>query len=456
MSICIDSVSYRKVRDENWTEAKLLKNRIVSRTGQIALTYVQDGTTQVFGNFPEDISQNRPAGGDASIWSMESARHKGGDEYFVSVWISTFPYGFVQSPLDLSAGIRPIRVTTPGDVFGYEFPNNVRQYQFPEGFEYRIKVRLGNLLPKLSKWYSASLKSPQISISDQTLEISGQPVKVPVVASAPAKCNDLTSDQRNALSAGTLEGIRSYCETSGSGISIYTHTMDNGIEGFKLFQAFESDLYEIGKNSTWALSANANLGECNSNDVTGFISSNALLYSPNPPTFDKQSQTLVYRMASLHYDQAGEVNTGNLELVLRKSVANCLWNTDNLNLNQALVTISYSNGTSVVGTSTLKTDGNWIYLNITNFTFSNPEVRIKLASSFDSEIKTSSPTTTQNATPTPTPTPSIVATPTPSAVATPQPTASAKKPLVVKTTCVKGKITKVVTGTKCPTGYKKK
>jgi hypothetical protein len=71
------------------------------------------------------------------------------------------------------------------------------------------------------------------------------------------------------------------------------------------------------------------------------------------------------------------------------------------------------------------------------------------------------------ATPTPTPTPVATATPTPTPVATltPTPTPSAtvaatNKPIAKKTTitCIKGKITKKITGVnpKCPTGYKKK
>ena len=184
LNICIDSVSYKEVTSTNWKMAKLVTPINLSRTGQVAMTY-QDGTSQNFGSFSEDLSNNRPAGGNASVWSMEGAQHKGGDEYFVSVGVSNFPSGYRQDPLDLNIAIKPIRVTTPGDVRQYGFPNNVRQYQFPEKIEYRVSIRLGTLLPKLSKWYSARLGSPSISIRGDLLEVSGTSVMVPLARSLP-------------------------------------------------------------------------------------------------------------------------------------------------------------------------------------------------------------------------------------------------------------------------------
>ena len=76
-----------------------------------------------------------------------------------------------------------------------------------------------------------------------------------------------------------------------------------------------------------------------------------------------------------------------------------------------------------------------------------------------------SPLASPSATPTPTsiqtPTPVASVSATPTSISTPQPTASAKPSVLAKTitiTCVKGKLTKKVTGTnpKCPTGYTKK
>jgi hypothetical protein len=76
-----------------------------------------------------------------------------------------------------------------------------------------------------------------------------------------------------------------------------------------------------------------------------------------------------------------------------------------------------------------------IYFKVAGFTFSTPQIKVKL------EV------------------PKVEPTPTPSTTATPTPTATLKPAPLQKTiVCVKGKVTKKVTGTtpKCPTGYKKK
>ena len=70
------------------------------------------------------------------------------------------------------------------------------------------------------------------------------------------------------------------------------------------------------------------------------------------------------------------------------------------------------------------------------FTFSTPQIKVKLSQ----EVSV--------------PTPSASPTPTPSPVATVKPVAAKKKTI----TCIKGKTSKKVTAVnpKCPTGYKKK
>ena len=76
-----------------------------------------------------------------------------------------------------------------------------------------------------------------------------------------------------------------------------------------------------------------------------------------------------------------------------------------------------------------------IYFKVAGFTFSTPQIKVKL------EV------------------PKVEPTPTPSASATPTPMATIKPVPVQKTiTCVKGKVMKKVKAVnpKCPSGYKKK
>ena len=446
LSICIDEVSYRKATDSSWKQATLVTGKSFTRTAQLALTY-QDGSSQNFGTFAEDLSQGRPAGGEASIWSMDGAVHKGGNEYLLSVSISDFPRGIVRNPTDLSVGIRPIRVTNVNDVRTYAFPNNVRQYQFPKGFEYRVTIKLGPLLSKITKWYSARLNSSGFKITDDKLEISGEPVWVPLATSVSKKCDSLTPEEKAAVMLQwNYDNFTQYCKSGGVGVTMFSEPGDNGYSGFQIFRTFEPYLFEAGKNSVWSFEARADLAQCNAENVSGFISSNAMLFTPNPPAFDAASQSLVYQMASPHFDRNGQVNVGNLDLVLNKSVAECLWKSIPPELYEAQITILNSNGDSLVGTSTVTSNGDWIHVNVTNFSFSSPTLKVRLVSS--------KPTPT----PTPTPTNTVLA-PSPKSTVSTSPTIS-KSPTLKKATieCIKGKLVKRVTAVKpkCPSGYKKR
>jgi hypothetical protein len=180
--------------------------------------------------------------------------------------------------------------------------------------------------------------------------------------------------------------------------------------------------------------------------LAGIVTTNAAEYLDGPPVYDKVNRALDYKVAATHFEPDGTtVFRGSYDLIMSSKVARCIYGFTNAPVN-ATISVTSENGENNVATTVISEKNGWLSLGAYNFTYSSPIIRVVL----DGTVDVPTPT------PTPTPTPSIVATPTPSAVATPQPTASAKKPLVVKTTCVKGKITKVVTGTKCPAGYKKK
>lgn len=449
--VCIEEVSYRSLIESKWKSAVLQTSYSLSRTGQVALTY-PDGSNHFYGNVTEDLKNNRPAGGNASIWRMEGAEHKGGNEYFLSASISNFPRGYTQDPLDLSVKLQPIKVTTPGDVRQYQFPNNVRQYQFPENFEFRVVLRLESLMTKLSKWYSARLASPEIIISGENLEVIGRPVKVPLARTLDRPCKQISTEQRAALSDSfQLQGFANSCETSGSVVGADANYLDNGKSAFQIFQLFESELYEIGKNSHWSFDANYELGECNSSDITGFVSSNAMIFTPNPPTFNKSDRTLVYQMASPHLDRSGKVNVGNLDIFLKKTVAQCLWKMESIDLYQSAISVIYANGESVLGTTTVNSAGEWIRINVSNFTFSSPTVKLSFVPISKVEASDKPKTPVQVTVPDPVKS----ALPEASVENPPASDISAKKRTI---TCIKGKITRKVTGTnpKCPKGFKKR
>jgi hypothetical protein len=142
------------------------------------------------------------------------------------------------------------------------------------------------------------------------------------------------------------------------------------------------------------------------------------MYIDSPPAFDVNEQTLTYKVAATHFDEKGEVFLGSYDLALRSDVARCLYGFSAAPISAKIEVISQF-GEKQIAVTTVNEKNGWLYLSAKGFTFSSPTVKVKL---------TQEPS-------------KIVASKNASTI-----------------TCVKGKITKKVTGVnpKCPTGYKKK
>lgn len=181
-------------------------------------------------------------------------------------------------------------------------------------------------------------------------------------------------------------------------------------------------------------------------DLAGVVTTNALTYSAGPPTFNKETGSLEYKVASPHYEASGAEASGSYDLVLKSDVARCIYGFSKAPI-KAEISITTQDGAKKVATTVVNESNGWLNLSARGFTFSSPTIQVKL---------------TQEATaPVPTPTPTVVATPEPTPapieVAAPAPIL---KPIAAKKitiTCVKGKTIKKVTAVKpkCPAGFKR-
>jgi hypothetical protein len=154
-----------------------------------------------------------------------------------------------------------------------------------------------------------------------------------------------------------------------------------------------------------------------SDSLSGIVSTNSTMYIGNPPTFDKDSQSLDYKVMSPHFLPNGTEFKGSYDLVIKSDVARCIYGFSNAPVS-AKISILSADGTTQVATTTFNERNGWMYLVARGFTFSSPTVRVKL---MQEEAK---------------------------------PAAVAKSTI----TCVKGKSTKKVSAVKpaCPSGWKKK
>jgi hypothetical protein len=166
--------------------------------------------------------------------------------------------------------------------------------------------------------------------------------------------------------------------------------------------------------------------------IAGVISTNATAVETTPPTLDKQTQTLKYRVAAPHLKQNGDVNSGFYRLQLNPQVAKCIWG-DNLLGAKAEVSLVSDNGEVQITASTFEFTDTAAVFEVTGFHYSAGSINIKLLLPSKTNSKTS---------------PEVVA---PKIT----PTAKAKQISII---CIKGKLIKKVTATKpkCPSGYKKR
>ena len=206
-----------------------------------------------------------------------------------------------------------------------------------------------------------------------------------------------------------------------------------------------------GLSTAWNFGTVMNGGTNNSclngtSQLLGIVSTNATLYNGYVPEFINNE--LVYKVAGMHYQPDGKTpSLGTYDLVMRSDIARCLYGFTNAPVT-ATISVIGEGGVEKIATTLVNESNGWLKLAAYNFTFSTPEIRVKLQQPITEPAVAST-------NPTPTPTPSSTASaPIPSKDTLPQ----ISKPTPAKTTitCIKGKTLKKVTAInpKCPTGYK--
>jgi len=433
---CIESASWRKLGSDKWISGSVTDWRpnpsdpaLTAITGEITT-----GSAQ-YRDFFINPDTGLPIGGHTKVWNLPGATHGGGDNYTVTFWAVV---SSDNSNATLSMQIKPVKfdkLTHSGGTWPFGYGTI---YNFPTNVEYQAKVRIGKIKEKISGWWNGRILDPSMTQEGSTITLSGTPARVLTAHTGPISC-----ENRPMLESYKERCIKKDPSLASPWVAAVTLSHDIGSATPKpdpvfpngRFAYYESVMKPIGFSSEWnALSWNINgTGNCQIEPgKIALISSNATLYSLSPPVWDETEQTLAYRVGSLHLDHKGALHKGHFNLAVPKNFAKCLWGENILNA-KATVVVTNADGTNNVATSVLSQDDQMIYFKVAGFTFSTPQIKVKL------EIP--------KVLPTPTPTPTPTATPTPT-------------PVVKKSTisCVKGKTIKKVTAVKpkCPAGFKKK
>lgn len=318
---------------------------------------------------------------------------------------------------------------------------------FPDGAQAKVSVILSK---NLAGWLNGRLKAPNavstsINSDFDQLTIQAMPSKN-IVAGGWVR-NSLLPQTFFADMQTTMSTYSNLSFIS-TGYRIADSGNPGSISAYNKWAQYLGDK-ALYVDEAWMVQSTAeeSTGSCAkpSDGLVGIVTTNASAYDPGPPSWDAENMSMVYAVASPHYEQDGSTQTqGTYGITLRADIMQCLFNVATLP-DAATVSIVYdSSGNQTNISALIKKNSNWVYVNVAGFHFSSPKLRIKL------ETKS-----VPSAEPKPTPTPSE--TPIPTASATSKPTqAIVQKKVTIS--CVKGKVVKKVSALnpQCPTGFKKK
>ena len=315
-------------------------------------------------------------------------------------------------------------------------------YSLPQDITFGMKVRFQS---SMTGWLHGRVENPTVAYQatptgGSVITMEAQATKVPVFQ-VWEKYSDISQSLKTLLAEKSVARISSWFTGPGgaSNEDLATDTKKSITRhGGETFDEKEmrnmlawipyADDKAAALPSVWAFrTMNPNIQQTNSclreaDSLNGLVATNSTLYIDGPPILNASTNTLDYKVASPHLTPTGDVFKGSYNLVLKSSVARCLYNFTNAPIS-ASVSIQNESGVSSVATTVVNEKNGWLRLSASGFTFSSPTIQVKL---------TQAP-----------------------AVTVPQAKVTTPK-VVKKIVCVKGKTTKSFSSKACPSGWKKK
>ena len=426
---------------------------------EIAGKFTRRFPTQGDNDFVGSETLTVPSGKSPTIWTFDGLTHQGGNEFFLTAQfvnerfllakptpsqlrVAIYPVSEKQVPNSgptklgvVTAGKRTDGGYAPSGFFPTEYvavfdKTGLVRWTFPADLRFRVDLKLKTAV---AGWVTGRLVEPTVKIaasgSTQLISVEGAPSSIPII-DAWTKWADASQGLRDIYASRPSSGT-GYFGKFGDPWDQVSMQVPNSSAGNEYeMKTFLEWLRVAGDKasatySTWSFRSldaqeQTQASECFSSTkrVTGIVSTNATKYIAGPPTFNKQTQTLDYKVASPHFNRKGDLNIGTYTLAMPSDVARCVYGFRDAPIS-ATVSIVSANGEQQVATTNVTNKDGWLYLSAYGFTFSSPTVSVKLSQE---------------------PAPVVVK-------------PAAKKSTI---TCVKGKSSKKVTGTKCPTGWKKK
>ena len=312
-------------------------------------------------------------------------------------------------------------------------------WPLPTNVEFTMNLKLRT---KINGWLHGRLSDVSATIGvasdgDQLISVSGKPLVVPTVFqyfhldALPKSVADFYASKTDFMHSGTGFGGSTWGQSTSILKDYISYTKYQFPEAIAWYSAIGDKANSTSTAWSFRTIESNNLpGQCNavtSNQLTGIVTTNSNMFVAMPPDFNREDQTLDYKVSSPHYLPDGSIFKGSYNLVMRSEYARCLYGFTKAPVS-ATVSILSADGTEQIATSVLGERDGWLYLSANNFTFSSPTLKVKLT-----QVKEEAK---------------------PEAAPTASPTPVSKQVI----SCVKGKLLKKISGVnpKCPAGFKKK
>lgn len=421
---------------------------------KISGTYQRHLPSSGTGDFPGEPRMNLPASkGSGFVVKMPGVTHKGGsDDYLVALSNNTTIFklageaatnytigvqGLVGAitPFEIiRGGFRAVRVndgygsdggvrvTDQGDTcFATEDGICAATRDFAPNQRFGLSLRLSQ---RLSGWFHGRIAEPTISTAVKenasVISIEAKPVRVAALDFL-VPTSEVSQEVRDMIFNGEEWGV----DGNEQGVKIVTGLEDDRAQTLlKLFTPNFKDR-ATRTNDYWTFKTLSGYREdviykCSREAGTlgGIVTTNSLLYSAGPPSFNSSEGSLDYRVSSPHFESNGKEASGTYDLLIRSDVARCIYGFTSAPIKASIEVLS-SDGTSKVASTVINEQDGWLKMSASGFGFSSPIVRAKVTQE-KVEAK-----------------------------------AVVKKKAII---CVKGSSTKKITGQnpKCPQGWKKK
>jgi len=468
-------------------------------------------------SFAANVSQELPAGSNWSLFEVPALAAAGEvSKYSVKVKVDFQKLPIVGlKPKAFSATVVPYAsgTTSMRDIAMYEWVNPLGvptvsgnqgdskcvwtengtcgvEVAFPKDAKVKLTIHLGNYL---TSWLHGRLTEPTVDISAITqtqnrLVVEAAPVMTPsakaLIASTevsssisnnfrdpsgflpPGEISMMTTASSDGALKNFLEFEKFFANKATSLTDTWsfrsinpTEVASGGFGGFSGFAGFggASDSTGLGASAAKCLPQASSImgaiaGANSTTALIGMVTTNALTYESGPPKFE--DGFLNYKVAGVHSNPDGSDFIGKYDLVMDGAIARCLYGFGAKVPISATVSIVSTDAGSRVQSTLFKDEGPWIRLGAYGFTFSSPTLKIKLAQGGAADpakvaVKEEAPPSPEKQAPK-----EEVATTTTKAAAQ----AEVKKVISKSINCVKGKVTRKISGTnpKCPAGFKKK